>query len=54
MKKIYQVPTTTIVTVSTANMIAASLGVSDTNASPNADNTYGLSRGTSFWDDDDE
>jgi len=54
MKKIYQVPVVMTVKVSTSNMIATSLGVNNTNATINSDNTYGLSRGTSFWDDDDE
>lgn len=48
MKKTYQIPTTDIIKIETAQMIATSLGVSD----KEAESGVMLGRGGSAWDDD--
>ena len=50
MKKIYQIPTVAIVRVSPCQMIATSLGTSETPAV----NGVMLSKGGGFWSDDEE
>lgn len=56
MKKTYQNPLTTVITIETAKMIANSggLGFSDTLGTTNVDGGSALSRHNSIWDDDED
>lgn len=53
MKKIYIIPTTTVVKVETAHMIAASENIT-LGGSYNESSVIQSRRGNSFWDDEDE